>query len=109
MSTAKSKLKQIQKLLKEEQYDDVVSLTKELLKEEKGQGSTVYNALVFAGVALTKLEKVDEAEKVYIQATKLFPALPLAFQGINKLYTETEQWDKLGDVVQGQVVHAVQE
>jgi hypothetical protein len=64
MSTAKAKLKQIQKSLKEEQYDDVVSQTKELLKEEKGQGSSVYNALVFAGVALTKLGRVDEAEKV---------------------------------------------
>ncbi|KAJ9098148.1 hypothetical protein QFC21_004477 [Naganishia friedmannii] len=102
MSTSRSKLKQIQTLLKEEQYEDVVSLAKELLKEEKGKVSPpVYNALVFAGVALTKLGKVQEAEKVYLQATRLFPALPLAFQGINKLYTETEQWEKLGGLMQG--------
>ncbi|KAJ9092721.1 hypothetical protein QFC19_008646 [Naganishia cerealis] len=92
MSSGKSKLKQIQKLLKEEQYEDVVSHTKELLKEEKGQGQNVYNALVFAGVALTKLGKTDEAEK-----------------GINKLYTDTEQWDKLADLLQRQVIQSVQD
>jgi outer membrane protein assembly factor BamD (BamD/ComL family) len=64
MSAARTKLKQIQKLLKEEDYEAVVSNTKELLKEEKGQGQNVYNALVFAGVALTKLGRNDEAEKV---------------------------------------------
>lgn len=64
MSAARAKLKQIQKLLKEEDYEAVVAQTKELLKEEKGQGQNVYNALVFAGVALSKLGKIDEAEKV---------------------------------------------
>ena len=64
MSAARTKLKQIQKLLKEEDYEAVVSTTKELLKEEKGQGQNVYNALVFAGVALNKLGRNDEAEKV---------------------------------------------
>jgi hypothetical protein len=61
---ARAKLKQIQKSLKEEDYDAVVAQTKELLKEEKGQGQSVYGALVFAGVALTKLGRDDEAEKV---------------------------------------------
>ncbi|KAJ9118797.1 hypothetical protein QFC24_005996 [Naganishia onofrii] len=63
-STSKTKLKQIQKLVKEEQYDEVVSHVKQLIKEERGQGPIVYNALVFAGVALGKLGKGDEAEKV---------------------------------------------
>lgn len=64
MSAARAKLKQIQKLLKDEDYESVVAHTKDLLKAEKGQGQIVYNALVFAGVALSKLAKVDEAEKV---------------------------------------------
>lgn len=62
--SARAKLKEIQKLLKDEDYDAVLARTKQLLKDEKGQGQNVYNALVFAGVALTKLAKLDEAENV---------------------------------------------
>lgn len=106
---ARAKLKQIQKSLKEQDYDAVVAQTKELLKEENGQGQNVYNALVFAGVALSKLERNHEAEKVYLQAIKLFSDLPLAYQGVTKLYTDEEQWEKLGELFKTQVIRAVQE
>lgn len=43
-AAAKTKLKQIQKHVKAEEYDDAVKLSKEVIKEEKGQGAGCYNA-----------------------------------------------------------------
>lgn len=31
------------------------------------------------------------------------PALPLAYQGLTKLYTEREEWDKLATLLEGSV------
>jgi hypothetical protein len=44
MSGAKSKLKEIQKHLKVEEYDEVIDLSKQVLKEEKGATQNVYHA-----------------------------------------------------------------
>lgn len=46
---------------------------------------------------------------MYLQAIKLFPDLPLAYQGVTKLYTEKEQWEKLGQLLKTQVIRAVKE
>jgi hypothetical protein len=42
-----------------------------------------------------------------IQATTLGPSLPLAYQGLQKLYTEKEEWDKLAVFLQGAAQRAV--
>jgi len=64
--------------------------------------------LVFAGVAYSKLERYDESEKVYNRAIELFPDLPLARQGLQKLYTEREEWEKLVQMLQGMAISAVE-
>lgn len=45
-STTKSKLKDIQKCIKSEDYERAIELSKEVVKEEKGKegGQNVYNA-----------------------------------------------------------------
>ena len=64
--------------------------------------------LVFAGVAYSKLERYDESEKVYNRAIELFPDLPLARQGLQKLYTDREEWEKLVQMLQGMAISAVE-
>ena len=44
MSGAKAKIKEIQKHLKAEEYDDVIELSKQVFKEEKTPTTNVYNA-----------------------------------------------------------------
>lgn len=44
MSSVKAKLKDIQKHLKAEEYDEVIDLGKQVLKEEKGATQNVYHA-----------------------------------------------------------------
>lgn len=95
-SSSRAKLKQVQKLIKDQAWEDAVSLSKEVLRDDHGQGQGVYNALVFAGLSLSKLDRHAEAEKVYRQATSLFPEQALAFQGLAKLYEAQEEWPKLG-------------
>lgn len=97
-SSTKAKLKQIQKHIKSEEFESAVTLSKEVLNDENGQGTGAYNALVFAGLSLSKLGKPQEAEKVYIQATTLFPDQALAFQGLGKLYEGEKDWEKLGEL-----------
>jgi hypothetical protein len=46
MSGVKAKLKDIQKHLKAEEYDEVIELGKQVLKEEKGATLNVYHASV---------------------------------------------------------------
>lgn len=67
-----------------------------------------YVRLVFAGVAYSKLEKHDESEKVYRRAIELFPELPLARQGLQKLYTDRDDWEKLVVMLQEMAVMAVE-
>jgi hypothetical protein len=43
-SGAKSKLKTIHKHVKSEEWEEVVKASKEVIKEDKGQGLGVYNA-----------------------------------------------------------------
>lgn len=47
--------------------------------------------------------------QAYLQAIKVFPDLPLAYQGVTKLYTDAEQWDKLAGLLKTQVIRAVKE
>jgi len=44
MSSVKAKLKDIQKHLKAEEFDEVIELGKQVLKEEKGATQNVYHA-----------------------------------------------------------------
>ena len=64
-------------------------------------------SLVFAGVAYSKLERYDESEKVYKRAIDLFPELPLAYQGLQKLFTDREEWEKLALMLQDMTIKAV--
>lgn len=97
-SSSRAKLKQVQKLIKDQSWEEAVSLSKEVLRDDQGQGQGVYNALVFAGLSLSKLNRQEEAEKVYRQATTLFPEQSLAYQGLAKLYEAQEEWQKLGEL-----------
>lgn len=68
----------------------------------------IHHRLVFAGVAYSKLSRDDEAEKVYLKAADLFPKQQLAFQGLEKLYKETDNSEKLVQLLQRQVITAVE-
>lgn len=64
---------------------------------------------VFKGLALLHLAKHKESEECYRLATQRQPHQPLAWQGLEKFYTETQGWEKLAEVLQRQMDLAVEE
>lgn len=78
------------------------------------------SSLVFRGLALTQLQRLDEAEKVsaasayhkrqtdqrqqsYLHAYKLNPNNPLASVGLRRLYHKDQSWEKLATFLEMQV------
>lgn len=78
------------------------------------------SSLVFRGLALTQLQRLDEAEKVsaasshhkrqadkgeqsYLHAYKLNPNNPLASVGLRRLYDKDQNWEKLATLLEVQV------
>lgn len=60
-SGAKLKLKSVQKHIKASEWQDAIELAQEIVKEEKGTGQNVYNALVASSVC-------PHTRKVVLQA-----------------------------------------
>ncbi|ODN74406.1 hypothetical protein L202_06809 [Cryptococcus amylolentus CBS 6039] len=101
MSTKKA-LKSIQGHLKEKNAESALYEATELLKSIDHEDTDAAQCLVFRGLALTQLEKLDESEKSYLQAYKLQPNNPLAAKGLTMLYEKTQDWDKYGVFLENQ-------
>eukprot|EP00698_Gefionella_okellyi_P010128 TRINITY_DN2609_c0_g1_i1.p1 TRINITY_DN2609_c0_g1~~TRINITY_DN2609_c0_g1_i1.p1 ORF type:complete len:1412 (+),score=383.91 TRINITY_DN2609_c0_g1_i1:48-4283(+) len=62
-----------------------------------------YNALVLAGVASAGLEQPAQAEQAYRKAIAADPDNPLAWQGLDKLYVQSGDNEKLMEVLEKQL------
>jgi superkiller protein 3 len=60
-------------------------------------------SLAFRALALTHLERLDEAEKSYHAALRLAPGHAFALPGLKKLYVKNQRWDDLGRLLELQV------
>ncbi|TPX18244.1 uncharacterized protein E0L32_002753 [Thyridium curvatum] len=82
MSSAKAQLKAINELIKQQKFDEAVQQAESIVQKDPKN----YQAHIFLGFALDKKGQADEAEKVYLAATRLRPAELPAWQGLIKGY-----------------------
>ncbi|KAN0063561.1 Superkiller protein 3 [Thecaphora frezii] len=97
MSTAytKQKLKQSRDYLAKKDWKNAFQSASDVLEHEPDN----YTANVFLGLALLNLERYDESEAAYRNATQHQPNQPLAWQGLEKFYTERKNCDQLRHVL----------
>ncbi|ERT02731.1 superkiller protein 3 [Sporothrix schenckii 1099-18] len=81
-SGAKTQLKAISELLKQQKFDDAAQQARDVLESDPKS----YQALIFLGFALDKAGKLDEAVPVYEEATRVKPADPQGWQGLIQVY-----------------------
>lgn len=103
-SFIKSKLKASRDALQGKDWQSAIEAADEVLESE----SDNYNAHVFKALALLNKDQKDESEKLYKKAIEIQPGQPLAWQGLEKLLTETKQWDKLINLLQQLMDQAVE-
>lgn len=94
-SSAKGRLKASRDAIQAKDWERAEAEAKEALDYEADN----YNALVFRALALLHLKRYDESEKAYQLATKLQPKQLLAWQGLEKFYSERKEWDKQAEVL----------
>ncbi|OCF43903.1 superkiller protein 3 [Kwoniella heveanensis CBS 569] len=86
MASTKKALKSIKSLLEDRDSEAALHEATDLLKSIGEKAPEAAQVLTFRGLALTQLERKDEAEKSYLHAFKLQPSFPLASIGLRKLY-----------------------
>jgi superkiller protein 3 len=94
-SFTKGKLKASREAIQAKDWEKAVEEAKQVLEYEAGN----YNAYVFQGLALLNLKRYDESEEAYRAAIRSQPVQLLAWQGLERFYTEKKEWEKLGDVL----------
>ncbi|OXG33946.1 superkiller protein 3 [Cryptococcus neoformans Bt15] len=99
----KSALKSIKAHLGEKNSESALYEATELLKSIGPDSAEADQVLVFRGLALTQLQRLDEAEKSYLHAYKLNPNNPLASVGLRRLYHKDQSWEKLATFLEMQV------
>ncbi|KAH8819703.1 hypothetical protein F5884DRAFT_815815 [Xylogone sp. PMI_703] len=82
MSSQKALLKAIGASIQAKKYDEAVEQAEKVVAADPKS----YQGNVFLGFALEKLNKLNNAEKAYIAATKIKESDPQAWQGLIKLY-----------------------
>lgn len=94
----KAKLKESRDAIQRKQWDDAWQSASYILEEDPCN----YNANVFLGLALLNLGKFDEAERAYQAAIASQPSQQLAYQGLEKFYTQRKDWNKLVSLLRTQ-------
>ncbi|KAF7547778.1 hypothetical protein G7046_g8902 [Stylonectria norvegica] len=95
MSGSKAALKAINNAIRQKKFDDAAGLAQDFLKKDPKS----YQGHIFLAFALDKKDELDEAETVYLSATRLRPQDLQAWQGLVKLY-EKQGAKKLVDYQQ---------
>jgi superkiller protein 3 len=95
-SFVKSKLKASRDAIQAKDWERAIHESDQALEHEANN----YNAQVFRGLAQLQLKRYDESEKAYKAAIESQPSQALAWQGLEKFYTQREDWGNLSDVLQ---------
>ncbi|KAM9392610.1 superkiller complex protein 3 [Pholidichthys leucotaenia] len=85
----KAALKSARDAIKNKEFKEALKHCRTVLKLEKNN----YNAWVFIGLAASELEQPEQSQAAYKKAVELEPEQLLAWQGLEKLYEKTDQWD----------------
>ncbi|KAK8858471.1 hypothetical protein IAR55_002698 [Kwoniella newhampshirensis] len=96
MATTKKALKSIKTHLENKESESALYEATNLLKSIDEKAPEVAQVLAFRGLALTQLERFDEAKRSYNHLYRLQPSHPLATVGLRKLYEKTQGWEELG-------------
>ncbi|WRT67666.1 uncharacterized protein IL334_004638 [Kwoniella shivajii] len=100
MSSTKKAIKSIKTHLEARDSETALYEATNLLKSIGESAPEAASVLIFRGLALTQLQRKEEAEKSYLHAYKLQPTNPLASVGLRKLYEKNESWEKLGSFLE---------
>lgn len=92
----KSRLKASREAIQARDWDAALQAADQVLEEDANN----YNAHVFKGLALLHTASHTESEQSYRQAIHLQPQQWLAWQGLEKLYTDTHHWEQLCDTLE---------
>jgi superkiller protein 3 len=100
MSSAytKAKLKESRDAIQRKDWPAARESAQSVLESE-GEN---YNATVFLALALLNEEQHAKAEETYLRAIDLQPTQSLANQGLQKLYEQRQDWDKLVELLRKQ-------
>ncbi|WOO77688.1 Superkiller protein 3 [Vanrija pseudolonga] len=99
-AATKKAIKGIRAKLSDGENEGALYESTQLLKQLGEKDPEAPTVLAYRALALTHLERTDEAEKSYIQALKLQPGHPLATPGLKKLYTSQQKWEDLARLLE---------
>lgn len=99
MSSVKAQLKAIGDAVKKNQFDDAIELSRALIQKDSknylGYDNSLHSRIsqltykhshIFLGFSLEKRQQLDAAERAYLDAAKIQPQSPQAWQGLIKLF-----------------------
>ncbi|OCH91806.1 TPR-like protein [Obba rivulosa] len=86
----KSKLKAARDAIGKKDWENARQASEGVLEYEPAN----YNANVFLALALLNLGDIGQSEQVYRKAIAASPEQPLAWQGLSKLYEQSQNWEK---------------
>lgn len=95
-SYVKAQLKASREALSKKDYGAALEAADNVLNYEHDH----YNALVFRGLALLGLQRDEEGESAYRKATQVKPDELLAWQGLEKYYTDRHKPDQAIEIIQ---------
>lgn len=84
MAFVKKQLKTAREALESKNYEYCQGLCRDILENEEN-----YTALVFLGLAELNLNDASASQVAYERAIKASPDIPLAYQGLAKLFDST--------------------
>lgn len=90
ISPAKASIEQIQNLMQQGNFEQALTLT----EQELGTNSDNIQALFLKGLILARMDKLNEAEKVFVDLTDNNPELPEPFNNLAVIYAARGDFDK---------------
>lgn len=103
-SFTKAKLKTSREAIQAKDWQGALDAADQVVEHEADS----YNGHVFRALALLNLERFDDSEAAYQKAIKVQPSQLLAWQGLEKFYTQRGQWEKAAGVLQREMDLAVE-
>ncbi|WFD33503.1 Superkiller protein 3 [Malassezia cuniculi] len=92
----KQLLKDCRKYIQNGQWKEALDAADTILKFDQKN----YNALVFRGLALLRMNRERDAEASYLAATRVNATELLAWQGLERLYIDQKKWGRLTSILE---------
>ena len=96
LTIAEADINQIHGMVKEGKLEQALTETNAILEKDKDN----MQALFLQGLIYTRMNKLDKAEKIFLQLNKTHPELPEPYNNLAVIYASQGQFEKARDALQ---------